>query len=191
VVAGQRQFIAAAGAGAADRRDVFLARIGLGGLIGVAGLVGELAEVDLVGMGGAAQHADICPGTKDPVLARTQHDDPDAGMLEPHPLHDIGQFDVDAEVVGVQLQLIALEQAAILVDIHDQGGDRPVIVHAPVAIARRIGAKVDDFAHGTSPGMVLFRMQSRSSRGRCKSCLCMIMLLSRMSAPAPWTNIAL
>jgi hypothetical protein len=33
-------------------------------------------------------------------------------MLEAQPLQRVGQLDVDAEVVGIELELIALEQPA-------------------------------------------------------------------------------
>ena len=64
-------------------------------------------------------------------------------MLEAQPLHRVGEFDVDAEIVGIQLELIAFEQAAILVDIHGQGRDIAVDVQLPVPVARRIGLKID------------------------------------------------
>ncbi len=67
------------------------------------------------------------------------------GMLEAQPLHGIRQFDVDAEIVGIQLELIALEQAAILVDVHGERGDVALDVELPVPVARRIGLKIDIF----------------------------------------------
>ena len=69
VIAGERQLVAAARAGALDRADVRLAGFCAGGLECVARLVGELAEIDLVGVGGDAEHADIGAGAKDPFLA--------------------------------------------------------------------------------------------------------------------------
>jgi len=69
VVARQRQLIPAAGTGASNGADVFLARVVLGRLIGVAGLVGELAEIHLVAVLGPAQHADVGARTEHPVLA--------------------------------------------------------------------------------------------------------------------------
>ena len=50
LVAGQGQLVAAAGRRAVERRDVGLARVRGGVLDAVAGLVGELAEVDLPGV---------------------------------------------------------------------------------------------------------------------------------------------
>ena len=67
------------------------------------------------------------------------------GMLEAQPLHGVGEFDVDAEIVGIQLELIALEQAAILVDVHGQRRDVAVDGELPVPVARRIGLKIDVF----------------------------------------------
>src|SRR3984957_1190238 len=64
-------------------------------------------------------------------------------MLEAQPLHCVGKLDIDAEIVGIQLELIALEQAAILVDIHGQGGDVAVDAELPMPVARRIGLKID------------------------------------------------
>jgi len=109
------------------------------------GLVGEFAEIDLVGVGGAGQHPDIGAGAEHPVLARSHHHHLDAGMLEPQPLHRVGEFDVDPEVVGIQLQLIAFEQAAILVDVHGQGRDVAIDRELPVPVALRIGLKIDVF----------------------------------------------
>ena len=64
-------------------------------------------------------------------------------MLEAQPLHGIRQFDVDAEVVGIQLELVALEQAAILVDVHGERRDVAVDRQLPVPVARRIGLEID------------------------------------------------
>ena len=66
-------------------------------------------------------------------------------MLEAQPLHRVRQFDVDAEIVGIELELIALEQAGILVDVHGQRRDLAVDVELPVPVARRIGLEIDVF----------------------------------------------
>ena len=64
-------------------------------------------------------------------------------MLEAQPLHGVGQLDIDAEIVGIQLELIALEQAGILVDVHGQRRDVAVDVELPMPVARRIGLEID------------------------------------------------
>ena len=63
-------------------------------------------------------------------------------MLEAQPLHRVVQFDVDAEVVGIELELVVAEPAG-LVDVHDQIGDVAVVLDAPVAVARGIGLVID------------------------------------------------
>ena len=94
-------------------------------------------------MGRARQHADIGAGAEHARLARTQQDDLHLGMLEAQPLQRVGEFDVDAEIVGIELQLIAFEQAAILVDVHGERGDVAVDRQFPVPVARGIGLKTD------------------------------------------------
>ena len=145
VIGRQRQFITAAGRGAVDDGDETLPGILAGILQPVAGLVGEFAEIDLVGVGRARQHADVGAGAEHPVLARAQQHHLHAGMLEAQPLHRVGEFDIDAEIVGIQLELIALEQPAILIDIHRQGRDVAVDIELPMPVARRIGLKIDVF----------------------------------------------
>src|SRR5436305_462331 len=74
VVGGERQLVPAAGRGTVDDADELLAGIFAGILKAVAGLVGELAEIDLVRMGRARQHADIGAGAEHAVFSGTQHD---------------------------------------------------------------------------------------------------------------------
>ena len=64
VVAGQRQLVAAAGRGAAKRRQVALPGIGRGVLDREPRLVGELAEIDLVRVRRPGQRADIGAGAE-------------------------------------------------------------------------------------------------------------------------------
>src|SRR5262249_30355207 len=64
-------------------------------------------------------------------------------MLEAQPLDGVRQLDVDAEVVGVELELVALEQRALFIDIHQQRGDVAVDRELPVTIFRRIGLEID------------------------------------------------
>ena len=134
MIAGQGQLVPAAGAGALDRADPELAGLGARGLVRVARLVGELAEVDLVGMGSTAQHPDVGTGAEHAVLAGLQDHHLDRRMLEAQPLADIGQLDVDAQVIGVQLQFVTVEQPALLVHVHEEVGPLAVDLEPPVAI---------------------------------------------------------
>ncbi len=68
-------------------------------------------------------------------------------MLEPQPLHGVVQFDVHAEVVGIQLELVAVGQAAILGDVHRQGGHRRGDAEPPVPVPGRLGLEADTSVH--------------------------------------------
>ncbi len=55
-------------------------------------------------------------------------------MLEANPLQRVVEFDVDAEVVRIQLELVARTDPGVLVDVEGQGRDAPVDREAPMAI---------------------------------------------------------
>ena len=143
MIGGESKLVAAARGGAVDDGHEALAGILAGVLQAVPGLVGELAEIDLVGVGRPGQHADVRAGAEHPVFAGAQHHYLHAGMFEAQPLHGIGEFDVDAEIVGIQLELITLEQPAILIDVHGERRDVAVDRQLPMPVARRIGLKID------------------------------------------------
>ena len=114
----------------------------------VACLVGEFAEIHLPGVGGEAQHEDVGSGTEDAVLAAGDHHAAYFGMLEADALQGVVQFDIDAEVVGVQLQLVAGLDAAVLVDVEVQRGDCAVEAQAPVLVLVGVGVVGDDRLRG-------------------------------------------
>src|SRR5690348_11428015 len=64
-------------------------------------------------------------------------------MLETDTLQGVGKLDVDAEIVGVELKLVALKQAALLIDIERQRRDRAIDRELPMAITGWIGPKLD------------------------------------------------
>ena len=143
VVGRQRQLIAAAGRRAVDGADGAQAGILAQILDAVARLVGEFAEIDFVGMARAGQHADVGAGAEHPRLSRTQHDHAHLRMLETQPLDGVGELDIDAEIVGVQLELVAFEQRALFVDVEEERRDVAVDLELPMAVAGRIGLKID------------------------------------------------
>ncbi len=148
LVARQGQLVAAAGRGAVDRGDPRLAGVGGGVLDRVAGLVRELAEVDLVGVGRPGEHLDVGAGAEDLVEPAGDDDGAHLGVLEPQPLDDVVELDVDAEVVAVELQLVVVAQAGVGRDPHRQRGDRAVEGQLPVPIGGRVGGERD---HGAPP----------------------------------------
>ena len=64
-------------------------------------------------------------------------------MLEADALHRVVQLDIDAEIIGIELELVAFPQPAVFIDIHGQGGDRPVAGERPVFIVFRTGFVMD------------------------------------------------
>ena len=77
-------------------------------------------------------------------------------MLEAQPFDCVGKLDVDAEVVGVELQVVAAEQARLLVDVHGERRDLAIRRELPVAVARGFGAEIDGaigrrFGHAPPP----------------------------------------
>ncbi len=141
VIAGEGEFVAATGGVAVEGGEVALAG-GAGGVLdAVAGLVRELAEVHLVGVRRAAEHPDVRPGAEDPLLQGLDDHRLHLGMLEAEPLDGVVELDVDAEVVGVHLELPGPE-ASGLVDVHAEAGELPVDGEPPVPVAVRMGAKV-------------------------------------------------
>src|SRR5690606_7213650 len=143
------------GGAAVHHADPGLPRLAAGSLDGVARFVGELAEVDLVLVRGLAQHPDVGAGTEHAVLAGPQYHGLHAGVFETQPLNGVVQFDVDAQVVGIELQLIAGKQTAGFVHVH--GERRYLAIHGqfPVAVAIRCGLEIDD--HGPASRRVNFR----------------------------------
>ena len=54
----------------------------------------------------------LAPAQNTLSSAAGEHDGLDLGVLEAQALHGVVQLDVDAEVVGVELQLVVVAQAA-------------------------------------------------------------------------------
>src|SRR5258706_6785257 len=135
LVAGERQLVAAARASAVQRRDEADPRVARGVLDGVARLVGELAEVDFPRVAREAQHEDVRARAEDALIEAREDHGPNLGMLEADAVQRIGELDVHAEVVGVELELVAGTQPRILGDVHREGRDRAVEGEVPVAVA--------------------------------------------------------
>ena len=109
----------------------------------VARLVGELAEIDFVRVACAGQHADIGAGGEDAGLRRAQHQHARLRMFEAQPLERVGEFDIDAEIVGIQFQIVAFEQAGFLVDIHGERRHVAVDRELPMPVAFGRGLEID------------------------------------------------
>src|SRR4029078_10465239 len=109
----------------------------------VARLVGELAEVDLPGVRRLAEHVDVGAREEDAAPAAREDDSAHLRLLEAEALEGVVELDVDAEVVRVQLELVAGADAAVFVAVHRDGGDGAVDGDFPVAVAGGIDLVVD------------------------------------------------
>ena len=99
MIACKRQFIPAPGTRTFYDGHVFLTAIRFGSLKGIAGFIGEFAEIDLMAVFRTPQHPNIRPSTEHAVFARLHDNDFNLRMLKPHTLHDIVQFDIHAQVI--------------------------------------------------------------------------------------------
>ena len=76
---------------------------------------------------GAAEHEDVGAGAEDARLEAGEDDGMHLGMLEAEALQRVGELDVHAEVVGVELQLVVVgAQAGVFLHVHGERGDRAV-----------------------------------------------------------------
>ena len=94
-------------------------------------------------MVGLGQHPDVRPGAEHLVQAAGEHDRADLGVAEPQPLDRVVQFDVHAEVVGVQLELVAGGDAAVLVGLEQDARDLTVDLQPQVPVAGGFCAEVN------------------------------------------------
>src|SRR5439155_18328351 len=87
----------------------------------------------------ATQHHDVRAGAEDPILEAVNHDRVHLGVLETDTLDGVGELDIDAEIVRVQLQAVVWREPGVFADVHRQGGDRAVEGELPVPVAVRVG----------------------------------------------------
>ena len=94
-------------------------------------------------MAGDAEHEDVGAGAKDALTRAGDDDGAHFGMLEADPVDRVVELDVDAEIVAVELQLVARAQPAVLVEIGFERGDGSVEGERPVAVFFRRSLIVD------------------------------------------------
>ena len=89
------------------------------------------------------EHLDVGAGAEELVERAGDDDRLHGRVLETQTLERVVQLDVDAEVVGVELQLVVVTEAAARVDGHRQRGDRRIDVELPVPVTGRLGVEAD------------------------------------------------
>ena len=63
-------------------------------------------------------------------------------MLETEALDGVVELDIDAEVVGIELEFVAGNEAAVLGDIEGEGRDWAVESELPMPILLRAGSEI-------------------------------------------------
>ena len=66
-------------------------------------------------------------------------------MLEAQALHGVVELDIDADIVGIQLQFVVAELGSGLVYIHFQARNGTVSAYGPVSIPLRMSPKIQLF----------------------------------------------
>src|SRR5262249_46344708 len=117
--------------------------MGAGVFDAVAGLVRKLAKIDLMGMRGLGQHTNIRPGTEHPRLCRRDDHRRHLWVLETQTLDGIIKLNIDTEIIGIELQLIARHQRRVFLDVHSQRGDPPLDAQFPVLVALWMRGEID------------------------------------------------
>jgi hypothetical protein len=143
LVAGEGELVAATRRGAVDGREELQARPLTRIFDRVPRLVGELAEVHLPGVARGAEHVDVGAGAEHPLLAAADDDGTDFGVLEADALEGVAELDVHPEVVRVELELVALGEAALLVDVERESRDGRLDVEAPVLVGGRFAVEAN------------------------------------------------
>src|SRR5262249_18599860 len=64
-------------------------------------------------------------------------------MLETNALDRVGQLDVDAEIVGVQLESVLRRQPSIFADVHCQRGNSALECQLPMLVLSRVSFEAD------------------------------------------------
>ncbi len=76
----------------------------------------------------------FAPAQKIRSLRLVDHHDSGFRMLEANPLQRVGQLDIDAEIVGIQLETVSGRQPGVFLHVHRQRGDRAVELQPPMLV---------------------------------------------------------
>src|SRR5436853_413369 len=91
-----------------------------------ARLVGELAKIYFEGVRRCAQHIDVRARAEYSGLQALDDDDAHLWVLESEALNRVRQFNVNAQIIRIELELVAIAQRLVLLNIHGERGDRSI-----------------------------------------------------------------
>src|SRR6185436_14991689 len=109
----------------------------------VSRLVRKLAEIDLVRMARAREHADVGPGAEHARFARAYQNDLNRRVLEPYAFDRIRKLDIDSQIVRIELELVALKERMLLVHVHQQSGNIAVHLKLPMPVLCGPGLEIN------------------------------------------------
>ena len=151
MIGGQRQFIASARRRPADGAQILLPEAALASSMELRVSLVNLQKLTLWVCGEPASMRMLAPAQNTRSLPDLSTTTFTSGCSKRSRCDGVGELDVDTQIVGVELELIAFEQAGVLVDVHDQLGNLAIESELPVAIARRLGLEIDACWHGPPP----------------------------------------
>ena len=142
-VAGQRQLIATAGTGTVHGSQEFEPAVRRRVFQAVAGFVGEFAEVDFPGVAAHAQHEDIGAGAEHLFFGAGDDHGAHLRVLEADAADGVVELDVHAQVVAVELELVAGAQTSVFIKVGLECGHWAVEAQFPVLVLGRVGLVID------------------------------------------------
>ena len=97
----------------------------------------EFTEIDLPRMRGFAEHEDVRARTKYAIASASDDYRAHLRVFETNPLDSVIKLNIDAQIIGIELELVAFAQPAVLIDFHRQRRNRrtlPVDLQRPVPV---------------------------------------------------------
>ncbi len=147
LVARERELVAAARGRAGKRGERRDTALGARLLEVKARLVRELAEVHLEAVGATAQHVDVRARAEDALFGAREDDGLHLGVLEANAQERVGELDVDAEVVRVELERVPGPQPLALAHVEDETRDGAAVLRgqldAPMAVPVGVRLEAD------------------------------------------------
>ena len=95
-------------------------------------------------MSGDTQHEDIGARAEDAVLATGDDDGLDFRVLKANAVQGVMQLHVHAQVIAVELELVAGANATVFGNVELHAGDIALHFKRPVTVLAWLGAVIDD-----------------------------------------------
>ena len=92
-----------------------------------------------------SEHVDVRPGAEDLFMIAADDKGGDFGVFKSQAPNNVGQFNIDTEVVGVQFQLISISEREFGIHTHVNPHHLTLLLDVPVTILRGIYLEGDRF----------------------------------------------